>query len=326
MKKIIKRIVSCVLFVAILLGLLQVSSLIFQPKSNDKASGIHYPRTNGIFSEPKDSIDTVFIGDSEVYHSFIPLYIWRDYGITSYDVSSPSQKLVYSMEFLKKTFEKQSPKIVFLETNAIFRKSYLEDEITYKAEQIFPVFRYHDRWKNLQLKDFSATVEYTANENNKGYYFTKKSKPATDKAIKEYMKYSDVSAPILSTNKKYLNGIAKFCKTHGAKLVLISTPSTKNWNYQRHNAMEAVSKDLGVDYIDTNLLRDDIPIDWKKDTKDKGDHLNYKGAVKVTNYIGKYLDDTKLFKDKRNDPSYDNWNTCLDKFEKQVKKGTSSEN
>lgn len=325
MKKIIKRIVSCVLFVAILLGLLQVSSLIFQPKSNDKASGIHYPRANGILSEPKDSIDTVFIGDSEVYHSFIPLNIWRDYGITSYDVSSPSQKLVYSMEFLKKTFEKQSPKIVFLETNAIFRKSYFEDEITYKAEQIFPVFRYHDRWKNLQLKDFSATVEYTANENNKGYYFTKKSKPATDKAIKEYMKYSDVSAPILSTNKKYLKEIAEFCKKHGTKLVLISTPSTKNWNYQRHNAMEAFSKDLGVDYIDTNLLRDDIPIDWKKDTKDKGDHLNYNGAVKVTDYIGKYLDDTKLFKDKRNDPSYDNWNTCLDKFEKQVKKGTSSE-
>lgn len=232
MKKIIKRIVSCVLFVAILLGLLQVSSLIFQPKSNDKASGIHYPRANGIFSEPKDSIDTVFIGDSEVYHSFIPLNIWRDYGITSYDISSPAQKLVYSMEFLKKTFENQSPKIVFLETNAIFRKSYLEDEITYKAEQIFPVFRYHDRWKNLQLKDFSATVEYTANEENKGYYFTKKSKPATDKAIKKYMKYSDVSAPILSTNKKYLNEIAKFCKKHGTKLVLISTPSTKNWNYQ----------------------------------------------------------------------------------------------
>ncbi len=325
MKKIIKRIVSCVLFVAILLGLLQVSSLIFQPKSNDKASGIHYPRANGILSEPKDSIDTVFIGDSEVYHSFIPLNIWRDYGITSYDVSSPSQKLVYSMEFLKKTFEKQNPKIVFLETNAIFRKSYFEDEITYKAEQVFPVFRYHDRWKNLQLKDFSATVEYTANENNKGYFFTKKSKPATDKAIKEYMKYSDVSAPILSTNKKYLKEIAEFCKKHGTKLVLISTPSTKNWNYQRHNAMEAFSKDLGVDYIDTNLLRDDIPIDWKKDTKDKGDHLNYNGAVKVTDYIGKYLDDTKLFKDKRNDPSYDNWNTCLDKFEKQVKKGTSSE-
>lgn len=325
MKKMIKRIVSCVLFVAILIGLLEVSSLIFQPKSNDKAAGIHYPRANGVLSEPKNSLDAVFIGDSEAYHAFVPLNIWKDYGITTYDISSPAQKLVYSMEFLKKTFERQSPKIVFLETNAIFRKSYFEDEITYKAEQMLPVFRYHDRWKNLQLKDFSTTVEYTAKENNKGYLFTKKCKPASDKDINDYMKYSDVSAPILSTNEKYLNEIADFCKKHNAKLVLISTPSTKNWNYQRHNAMEAVSKELGVDYIDTNLLRDDIPIDWKKDSKDKGDHLNYKGAVKVTDYIGKYLNDTKLFEDKRNDPSYDSWNTCLDKFEKQVKKGKSQE-
>lgn len=83
------------------------------------------------------------------------------------------KSLCTQWNFEKNFFEKQSPKIVFLETNAIFRKSYFEDEITYKAEQIFPVFRYHDRWKNLQLKDFSATVEYTANENNKGYYFTK---------------------------------------------------------------------------------------------------------------------------------------------------------
>lgn len=325
MKKIIQRIVSCVLFVAILLGLLEVSSLIFQPKSNDKAAGIHYPRANGVLSEPKDSLDAIFIGDSEAYHSFVPLNIWKDYGITSYAISSPAQKLVYSMEFLKKTFDRQSPKIVFLETNAIFRKSYFEDEITYKSEQIFPVFRYHDRWKNLQLKDLSPTVEYTATENNKGYLFTKKCKPASDKAINKYMKYSDVSAPILSTNEKYLKQIAKFCENHNAKLVLISTPSTKNWNYQRHNAMEAVSKELGVDYIDTNLLRDDIPIDWKKDSKDKGDHLNYNGAVKVTKYIGQYLNDTKLFKDKRNDPSYDSWNTCLENFEKQVKKGKSQE-
>lgn len=136
------------------------------------------------------------------------------------------------------------------------------------------------------------------------------------------MKYSDVSAPILSTNKsiskKLRNSVKARYKTCADKY-----PKHKNWNYQRHNTMEAISKDLGVDYIDTNLLRDDIPIDWKKDTKDKGDHLNYNGAVKMTNYIGKYLDDTKLFKDKRNDPSYDNWNTCLDKFEKKVKKVTS---
>lgn len=121
--------------------------------------------------------------------------------------------------------------------------------------------------------------------------------------------------PTESISTELRNSVKSRCKTCAYK-----HPKHKNWNYQRHNAMEAISKDLGVDYIDTNLLRDDIPIDWEKDTKDKGDHLNYNGAVKLTDYVGKYLDDTKLFKDKRNDPSYDNWNTCLDKFEKQVKR------
>ena len=126
--------------------------------------------------------------------------------------------------------------------------------------------------------------------------------------------------------KKYLKEIAKFCKKHGTKLVLISTPSTKTgttsditlWKqFQRISVLI-----ISIPIFSVMISR----LIGKKDTKDKGDHLNYNGAVKMTNYIGKYLDDTKLFKDKRNDPSYDNWNTCLDKFEKQVKKGTSSEN
>ena len=154
MKKIIKRIVSCVLFVAILLGLLQVSSLIFQPKSNDKAAGIHYPRANGIFSEPKDSIDTVFIGDSEVYHSFIPLNIWRDYGITSYDVSSPAQKLVYSMEFLKNKLRRlYSLKPMRFSENLILRmKSHIRQSRFSLCSDIMTVGRiFSSRIFRLQL-------------------------------------------------------------------------------------------------------------------------------------------------------------------------------
>lgn len=324
-KKILNRVLSSVLFVAILVGMLYVLSYIFQPKSNAEKDGIHYSRANGVLGEPKNTIDALFVGDSEAYHAFIPLYIWRDYGITSYAVSTPSQKLVYSLELMRKTFDKQKPKVVFLETNAIFRKSYFEDELTYKAEEIMPIIRYHDRWKNLQLKDFSSAIKYNAIVNNKGYYFITKSEPSSAKSIKKYMKYSEVTAPILSTNQKYLKEIAKFCKKNDAKLVLLSTPSTKNWNYQRHNAIEKEANKLEVDYIDLNLMRDDIPINWKKETKDKGDHLNYSGAVKVTNFMGQYLSKTGLFADKRNDPKYSDWDKCLSEFELQVAEDRTDE-
>lgn len=317
MRTILKNIVSSVVFVAILIGLLCISSLVFQPKSNSKADGIHNSSAYGVLSEPKDSIDALFLGDSEVYHAFIPLRIWKEYGITTYDCSTPNQKLVYSLEFLRKTFKQQSPKIVFLETNEMYRNTYFEDELTYTIEDMMPVFRYHDRWKNLQFKDFYSSVDYNSNERNKGYRFIKDVKPAK---LKDYMKYSKVSAPIQSINEKYVRQIKKFCDENNTKLIFLSTPSPKNWNYQRHNSVEALAKELHVDYIDMNLLRDEIPIDWKKDTKDKGDHLNYYGAVKATDYMGNYLKNTKLFKDKSNDKNYSKWDKDLKKFEKKVKK------
>lgn len=65
MKKIIKRIVSCVLFVAIL----RITSgvlTIFQPKSNDKAAGIHYPRAT-VFSANLKTVLTLYLSVTARY-------------------------------------------------------------------------------------------------------------------------------------------------------------------------------------------------------------------------------------------------------------------
>ena len=56
----------------------------------------------------------LFLGDSEVHRSVIPMQIWKETGITSYDCSSDRQVLSYSFSLLKRAVDRQKPKIVFL--------------------------------------------------------------------------------------------------------------------------------------------------------------------------------------------------------------------
>ena len=87
---------------------------------------------------------------------------------------------------------------------------------------------------------------------------------------------------------QYLKQIQDMCERNGATLLLVSTPSAKNWNYKKHNGVAQWANENGVEYIDLNLDKD-LGIDWKEDTKDGGDHLNYTGAKKVTHAMGEYF-------------------------------------
>ena len=77
--------------------------------------------------------------------------------------------------------------------------------------------------------------------------------------------------------------------------------------------------DLGIDFIDMNLLTEEIPIDWNHDTRDKGDHLNYKGACKVTTYLASYLNNTGLFTSHKEDPEFSDWVEDYKLFEEEIK-------
>ena len=88
---------------------------------------------------------------------------------------------------------------------------------------------------------------------------------------------------------------------------------------QRHNAIKKLADELKVEYIDVNLLQNEVPIDWNKDSRDKGDHLNYYGAVKMSNYLGKYFFDKSIFVDHRDDVDYKSWNDASKKFYDNLK-------
>lgn len=311
----VKNVLRTALFLAIFCILFLGLTHLFIPKDNQPSTGIHEPAAKGFLAEPENSMDVLFIGDSEAFSSFIPLEIWRDHGITSYVCSNGNQVMYQSYAYLKRFFETQSPQIVILETNALFREYTLGDLVSYTAEEYFPYLRYHDRWKKLELTDLTDSVEYTYLDPDKGYALRTRVVPADDS---NYMVPSDEVYVMPLLNQWYLRAIHNFCKEQNATLILVSTPSTTNWDYYYHNGVVQISEELGIPFIDTNLMSQEIPIDWQTDNYDGGDHLNYFGATKVTRYIGEYLHNTGLFSDKRSDPAFNQWNLALEDFNKRL--------
>jgi hypothetical protein len=53
------------------------------------------------------------------------------------------------------------------------------------------------------------------------------------------------------------------------------------------------------DYIDFNVLKDEIGIDWSQDTGDAGDHINIYGCEKTTRYLIDYLNENYDLPDHR---------------------------
>ena len=162
-----KGVLRCISFFLILILLLFGCSYVVTPKNNQKAFGMDMVSANGILGEKKNTIDVLFVGDSESYCTFSPMQIWKQYGFTSYVCGTPLQPLYDATRFVKLTFETQKPKVVVLETNAIFRD--------------------HDRWKNLSVNDFGSAISYTWTDDYKGYQYDTKIVPS--KNI-DYMRYT----------------------------------------------------------------------------------------------------------------------------------------
>ena len=311
----VKRTVSILVFAAGLAVLLLLLSFLFIPKNNMTEFGMEEERANGILGEKENTVDVLVLGDSESYTSISPMQIFKETGYTSYVCGTGAQQLSYTTIMLHRAFEKQSPKIVIMETNAIFRKVSTVRAVITKLSDFFSVFQYHDRWKSLNLNDLKGKVKFTWVNDFKGYQYFEGISSGEDK---DYMKPTDQVAGIPRLNLTYMQKMKSFCDENGALLVFLSTPSTKNWNYSRHNAIQQLADELSCEYVDLNLLPAEVPINWYKDTYDKGDHLNYSGAVKVTHFLSKYLTKTKMLTDRRNDPAYEKWHDSLKKYEAMI--------
>lgn len=305
------------IFLLGLLCLLLIASGIFrwvhEKQSDTLETSVNHE--SGIQLEEENMIDVLVLGDSESYTSISPLQLWKEQGISAYIGGESGQRIDETYHILQTALETQKPQLLVLETNVLFRtKGSLEEAKTFLNECVgkyFSVIRYHNLWKQMFSTKEKATQTY------KGFRIKNKVNPYKGK---DYMKPNDQEVEISNYIRKYMDKIIQLCEENQITILLYSAPSPHNYNYQKHNALQAYADENHLAYLDFNVKLDHLNIDWNIDTLDRGDHLNISGAEKVTKFFGSYLRMNYALSDHKQDPKYQDWNEQAEAYDKRIQK------
>lgn len=291
--------------------------------------------TYNIFPEyeklSKNSIDVLFLGDSNIYSDISPLEMYNDYGFTSFDYASPASTAYLNFFMLKEALKTQHPKIVMMDVTTIFnqiespemRRMYTDlmpnDEIKLslvndslynytfqdKISSFIPFFRYHSRWN--KIKSLGRTKTNPNDLLNRGYIFNEAKRAG--KHSDTYMDFTNVEATFKSDYlPQAIINIKNYLASQDIEFILVSMPDATAWSYDKTAKMVEWTATNQINYLDLNLMVKDLKLDLNTDSSENGMHLNILGAEKVSRYLGDYLSSKYELPDHRHDPSYQDWN------------------
>ncbi|MBR3893557.1 MAG: SGNH/GDSL hydrolase family protein [Clostridia bacterium] len=256
--------------------------------------------------------DVLFVGDCEVYEGITPPTLWEEYGITSYIRGSAQQLTWQSYYLLEETLKYETPKVVVFNVLALkygepqdeaynrmtldgmklsatklraIKASMTEEESF--ASYLFPLLRFHSRWKELGQEDLTYLFHRDTVSHN-GYLMQTEVRGGKAEILPSPL--ADYTLPAASM--EYLDKMRELCAEKGIAFVLMKAP-TNDWKYHWFDEWDAqivaYAAEHGLRYYNFIPLADEIGIDWSTDTYDAGVHLNVFGAEKLTSYLGEIL-------------------------------------
>ena len=285
--------------------------------------------------------DVLFIGDCEVFESFIPAILWEEYGISSYVRGGAQQLTWHSYYLLEDALRYETPGAVVFNVYALkygepqreeynrmaldgmewssvkldaIRASMTEDEDV--LSYLLPFLRFHSRWSELTPEDLTYAYKDKPLVSDSGYLMQTGIIPADTQADFTPEPLLDTNLP--ATAMDYLDRMRTLCEERGIQLILIKAP-TNFWRYHWYDEwdeqVEAYAAAHDLAYYNLIDDADEIGLDMSVDTYDAGAHLNVYGAEKLTRYFGAILRDTHNLPDQRvNSHACVVWQTRVDAY------------
>lgn len=306
-------------------------------RHDDESNEVH-----AFYSEPKDTIDVLYVGSSPLLRGVSPMVMWQEHGFTGYVRASALQAPAVSYGLLAESLEYQNPKAVVLLCDNIFSHyDYVEREgdlrrgldgmklsqykwdiireVTAADERqtllayVFPLLRYHDRWKDINLAE-DKPEPLLEHSFKKGNVYLRESAPQS--YPEGFMQPTGAEAPEFNISAKgYVERSIQLCKEKGIPVVLLHLPKM-SWSYEHSRALENFALENGAYYLDLDRTehREILQLDAQVDYYDQG-HMNLTGLVKVSAYLGDWLDTCFDLPDHRNDPAIsESWNQDLAEY------------
>lgn len=288
-------------------------------------------RKYGAFFADKQGFDVLFLGTSRVLDAIQPLEIWRDHGVTSYNMGNNSEPLGMTYEVLKLAMGVHKPKVamvdVFYMSHAIdedwaypYRHMFLDAVPFGRAkidavraslpesewlEFLMPFSLYHGRWDEILSGKSEPMVDclpYMMGAELRRGSMWREDYEFTDEAMQQEL-----------PGMQPIREMAKLCRENGIELVLMALPGHASEEEQRMmNSAARLAEELDVPFV--NMLNMGL-IDNQKDCCDYEGHLNPTGAKKVTAYLGQWLTENFALEDRRGGSGYAHWDENLKQYE-----------
>ncbi len=282
------------------------------------------------YASERESLDVMIFGSSHAHCTVDNAILWNDYGIASYTLSAGSQDLDSTYYFMRESLKTQQPKVVLVEAVAVT----LEGEITNSETTIIrntmgmrwsgllyeyvgnlaesagysPTMRneafikvpvIHSRYRELTREDFEDDLYYL-----KGYRGSNDHWPM--EAVPEACSVTEVM-DIEPERKGYLIKIIELCEMEDIPLIFFAAPyPLQPKDQMKFNDLAQLAEEYQVPFINFNSIYQDIGFDFTQDIRD-GNHVNNKGAAKVTDYLGQMLKETADLPDRRGEEAYRQW-------------------
>lgn len=293
----------------------------------------NYQWIAGFYEEPADSLDVVYIGSSNVYAFWTAPLAWERYGIAVWPYScngGPFEAVQYIMKDVVKT----QPDALFVVTihpsdnisvpvihyltdyvpmsiNRLELINMLSDAAGFSLEErlefYFPLIRYHSRWNELTQENFDHTLNGVKGASTYASFLN----GATDVSGEILV---DTRGSLSDLMQGALDDLLDYCDENQVNVLFVTTPQyLKTAKQEQVNTMVDVISGRGYPVLDMLRRMDEIGLDPTVDYYNAG-HANIHGALKVTDYLARYLVENYDFADKRGMPGYESWDASYDKY------------